>query len=743
MAPSLRRPRPFSEDADGSRSRHCIIENLDTSDNNNNNNSEVLEQKLLTLSALEAQREEKRRRMEEVFQQITSLQMEMKDLEAELGIMDHDIEEMEDEIQKSAAVNAASTATTTSAMSRTTTKSAPPPPGTATAATAAAAAAAATTTTTQTQMDEILTDPTAAMLTSQSPLPPSASAMLSTSIIPSQEQLTEPTDHSPPAATLAAASLRQQPALHQKNPPFSVSSGSSSGSSGSSSSSANRPMALVGQLQFTTTATTTTNTAAAAVVTLSRKKPPPAAASSSISSLSSSLPSAASAAASAASAAPAPQHQQQQQQPQQQTLFTTCRQQPPHQQQRQQSSSAAAAAEAAVSSPYSHDQFPWSQKVYDLLHNTFRIPSFRDYQKEIINATLSGQDAFVLMRTGGGKSLTYQLPALLEGRCSSSSSSKKVTLCISPLLSLIQDQEAQMNAFSPGSALSFTSGLPGGTTEQARRWNLVRDASAGVCLILVTPEKVHKSNKLRNELQKLHDAHRLGRFVIDEAHCASQWGSDFRPDYAQLGILKRHFPTVPLLAVTATASPRVRNDVCRILGLCSPSSTTTSSSSSAHGGGGGGSGATTTTTVGRPYCFFRSTAHRPNLSYSVRTKIDGKDAVIVDMVAFIKDKYSARNGSKNAAAGIVYTLSRKDADQVAAKLCDYGVVARAYHSDVSPTQKQAIHASWMKNQTQVVVATIAFGYVSIAKIYCSYYKAPSRRKQLRGNQRVESIEDRA
>ena len=315
-----------------------------------------------------------------------------------------------------------------------------------------------------------------------------------------------------------------------------------------------------------------------------------------------------------------------------------------------------------------HTTQSWSDQIVHHLRNTFRIPSFRDHQEAIIHSTLKGEDVFVIMRTGGGKSLTYQLPALLEGR----GPHKKVTFVVSPLLSLIQDQEEQMNQFCPNSATSFTSGLQGGNAEHARRWSLVRDPNAGVCLVFVTPEKVHKSGKLRAELQKLFDQGRLGRFVIDEAHCACQWGHDFRPDYAQLGALKHQFPSVPVIAVTATASDRVRHDVCKIL------------------------------EIGSNYKFFRSTANRPNLTYSVRAKRDGKDTTVADMAAFIKEKHPNN-------AGIVYTFSRKDADTVADALCNYGIVARPYHSDVSPKNKELVHRSWMKNQTQVVVATIAFG----------------------------------
>jgi ATP-dependent DNA helicase Q1 len=314
------------------------------------------------------------------------------------------------------------------------------------------------------------------------------------------------------------------------------------------------------------------------------------------------------------------------------------------------------------------DDFSWSHQVNSHLRNTFRINTFRDHQKQIINATLLGHDVFVIMRTGGGKSLTYQLPALIEGR----GSHRKITLVISPLVSLIRDQEDQMNAFCAGSATSFTSGMRGGASEHAKRWGLLRDANSGICIVFVTPEKVSKSRKLRGEMEKLLQQGRLGRFVIDECHCACQWGHDFRPDYTQLGILKKHFPTIPLIAVTATASDRVRKDCCDILNIASN------------------------------YKFFRSSANRPNLTYSIKAKPDGHDKVIDNIADFIKEHHLNQSG-------IIYTFSRKEADEVADKLSSRGIIARSYHSSVSDSVKESVHRSWMKNRTQVVVATIAFG----------------------------------
>jgi len=341
------------------------------------------------------------------------------------------------------------------------------------------------------------------------------------------------------------------------------------------------------------------------------------------------------------------------------------------------------------------DHYPWFRQLFHELRNTFGIQNFRDHQHEIINCTMSGYDVFVIMRTGGGKSLTYQLPALLEGK----GPDKKVTVVVSPLLSLIRDQEEQMNQFSKGTATSFSSGLS--SAEQTRRWNLVRDPMSGICLIFVTPEKVYKSGRFKSELEKLNRQNRLGRFVVDECHCCSVWGFDFRTDYTKLGILKQHFPRIPLIAVTATASDRVRNDCCSIL------------------------------KIGSNYRFFRSTANRPNLRYCVRVKPEKADDVVEEMAKFIREQHR-----KNA--GIIYCFSKKEANAVAEKLSSLGISAKPYHSDVSDTAKERLHRSWMNNKTQVVVATIAFGlginkpdvrfvlHHSLSKTLEAYYQESGR-----------------
>ena len=244
----------------------------------------------------------------------------------------------------------------------------------------------------------------------------------------------------------------------------------------------------------------------------------------------------------------------------------------------------------------------------------------------------------------------------------------KVTFVISPLISLIEDQVTQMNEFIENSAVYFSAGSK--NTDKASMARL-KNPLGGICLVYVTPEKINKSKKMMNTLVNLYNANRLARFVIDEAHCVTQDGHDFRPDYAKLNVLRQKFPQIPIIAVTATANATVQSAVCKVLKL-------------------------------QNVKVFRTPGDRANLTYSIRTKPDKADDIVDDIASFIKSKHASE-------AGIVYTLSRNDSETVAAALCDRGIVSEPYHSMIDATRKKHVHDSWMRNDTQVVVATIAFG----------------------------------
>ncbi|KAL1884235.1 hypothetical protein VTK73DRAFT_3219 [Phialemonium thermophilum] len=305
---------------------------------------------------------------------------------------------------------------------------------------------------------------------------------------------------------------------------------------------------------------------------------------------------------------------------------------------------------------------PWSADVRRALKDRFRMSGFRHNQLEAINETLAGRDAFVLMPTGGGKSLCYQLPAVVN-----SGKTRGITVVISPLLSLMQDQVEHLNA------LNIAAGqLTGGMDAAARNKVLGAFDQAMpehfLQLLYVTPEMVNKSQAFINGLTKLHQNKKLARIVIDEAHCVSQWGHDFRPDYKALGAVRRRFPGVPVMALTATATENVIVDVKHNLGMDS--------------------------------CrIFTQSFNRPNLYYEVRKKVPN----LVDNIAeLIQEKY------KNM-TGIVYTLSRKSAETIAKKLREHGIKAHHYHATIEPSEKARIQRDWQQGKIKVVVATIAFG----------------------------------
>ncbi|OLN88756.1 ATP-dependent helicase SGS1 [Colletotrichum chlorophyti] len=320
-------------------------------------------------------------------------------------------------------------------------------------------------------------------------------------------------------------------------------------------------------------------------------------------------------------------------------------------------------SKAKLAMPPELMKHPWSADVKRALKDRFRMRGFRPNQLEAINATLAGKDAFVLMPTGGGKSLCYQLPAIV-----SSGKTKGVTIVVSPLLSLMQDQVDHM------SALNIQAFSLNGDTNAQKRSSIFssfkeRSPELYIQLLYVTPEMLNNSQNFLRALTNLYSGKRLARIVIDEAHCVSQWGHDFRPDYKALGKLRHQFPTVPIIALTATATQNVIVDIKHNLGIDSCE-------------------------------VFSQSFNRPNLTYEVRRKERDLVSKIGDLIT---SKYSGQ-------CGIVYTLSRKSSEQVAEKLrSQHGVKASHYHAQMSPEDRINVQRQWQKDKVHVVVATIAFG----------------------------------
>lgn len=307
---------------------------------------------------------------------------------------------------------------------------------------------------------------------------------------------------------------------------------------------------------------------------------------------------------------------------------------------------------------YDNADFPWSKDVDRHLKASFHLMKFRPMQLRAINLSMSGKDVFLVMPTGRGKSLCYQLPA---------ATSKGFTLVVTPLVSLMEDQVMYLKATNVSAVmLNASSSKEHSKTVMAG----MVDPSTPFKLLYVTPEKVAKSKMLMSRLEKAHNAKLLSRIAVDEVHCCSQWGHDFRPDYKLLGILKRQFPDVPLLGLTATATSSVLKDCEKILCVKQPVTLTAS-------------------------------FNRTNLYYEVRIK-DSDENVLEDIVSLIKNKYKDQSG-------IIYVFSQKDAESLSSNLQKRKVLAGCYHANMEAQEKSRIHRKWTTNEIQVVVATVAFG----------------------------------
>ncbi|ORZ04057.1 hypothetical protein BCR41DRAFT_426086 [Lobosporangium transversale] len=308
--------------------------------------------------------------------------------------------------------------------------------------------------------------------------------------------------------------------------------------------------------------------------------------------------------------------------------------------------------------------YPWSRRVMAALRDIFGLQDFRMNQLAAINATLSGKDVFVLMPTGGGKSLCYQLPATVGN--GSGNTPTGVTIVISPLLSLMQDQAMHLVKKGIPTVL-----LHGNLDAAMRKFVFDQLHAEQVIpkLVYMTPEMLSKSGQAQSTLRRLHSRKLLARFVIDEAHCLSQWGHDFRPDYKLLSQLKSTYPGVPLMALTATANAKVQQDVLFNLGM-------------------------------QNCLVLKQSFNRRNLYYEVRAKTG---QIYADIHAFITATFPG-------SSGIIYCTSKRACEEIADKLRnEYGLSAQHYHAGLDKSDRIAIQKSWQDGGTQIIVATVAFG----------------------------------
>ncbi|XP_055824572.1 ATP-dependent DNA helicase Q-like 3 [Solanum dulcamara] len=296
------------------------------------------------------------------------------------------------------------------------------------------------------------------------------------------------------------------------------------------------------------------------------------------------------------------------------------------------------------------------ETLVKLLRWHFGHSDFRGKQLEAIEAVLSGRDCFCLMPTGGGKSMCYQVPALTK---------PGIVLVVSPLIALMENQVSTLKEKKiPAEFLSSTQ------TVQVKN-KIYEDLESGkpaVRLLYVTPELIATSGFM-SKLTKIHARGFLNLIAIDEAHCISSWGHDFRPSYRKLSSLRSHFPNVPVLALTATAVPKVQKDVIESLNLQNP-------------------------------LVLKSSFNRPNIYYEVRYK-DLLDDPYADVCKLLK--------SCGNVCAIIYCLERTMCDDLAIHLTNNGISCAAYHAGLNNKMRSSVLDAWISSKTQVVVATVAFG----------------------------------